>query len=407
MPTLSVKHIISPRSSVLAGGLLLLAGFIVEYGWVSGNAEATRFFFKRATITVIAALGFILTGTACLTSLVSSRKPKQLIHFYAASGSLAIGIVGTIGIFSDVFSRVLDLPPQFWKMNPVYVFVFFMAGIVVSRLSAPPTRVNTFLIRAGTVFIAASGILLMLNELINTDYIFMNSSVKAPGLGGAPLMVAAAVGIWGLWRDAEWNKQSIDGTRPSHIYFAMDILVTLIVITVALIAFGLSQGRSQDIMMDQMSQVAKDKRIFFEASLSSAYGRALQANERPVIAATLDAFREGSSPRQDAIDRLMASVRSIVKRDLTALSVTDRMGNVVATTGKFALNPEQRIKLLDHSDAELLWDDGYLMRTYMPVMENGREVGHMTSEQRLPHANLHASYGKRTRSRTHDIGTTA
>ena len=380
MQPFRLKNLVSPHTSAAIGCLLLLAGLVACYGWRAGNTAATQLFLRGAIVSPLGGTAFILLGLAFASQRLCSAKAATLIRLGMACGLLLIGAAGIVGFTSNVFDRISHAHPQLWKMHAVGVFVVLLSGLVLINLRASPTRANILIVKFGTGCVVASGVLLVLNQFINTDYIFMTNGIKTPALGGAALAVITGIGLWGLWRDSKWNQQPTDA-EPSHIYFAMEGLVTLIVASVALIAFSLSQGRSQEIMIDQMSVVSKDKRLFFEATIRSAYDNALRASERPIFASLL------GTPTRDPVEgskeRIEASLRSLVKHGFDGVSVTDRAGTVVSSAGRFVLAPAQRVKLANKAGAELLWDDGYVFRSHLPMLVDGMEVGHVTAEQRL------------------------
>ena len=375
-----LKDWISPRASAAIGCLLLLSGVVACYGWVAGNTGATQLFLRGAIVSPLGGTAFILLGLTFACPQICSAKTANHISLGMACGLLLIGAVGIVGFAGNVFVRLSHAHLYLWKMHVVGVFVALLSGLVLMNLRVSPTRANIFIVKFGTVCVVASGVLLVLNQYINTDYIFMTNGIKAPAFGGAAFAVATGIGLWGLWRDVPWNQRSIDA-EPSHIYFAMEGLVTLIVASVALIAFSLSQGRSQEIMIDQMSVVSKDKRLFFDATLRSAYDNALRATGGPFFASLLD--RPTGDPVEGSAERIEAALRSLVKHGFAGLSVTDRAGTVVGSAGRFVLASAQRVQLANKAGAELLWDDGYVFRSYLPIVVDGKEVGHVTAEQRL------------------------
>ena len=365
------------------GCLLLLAGLVATFGWLAQNVAATQLFFKGAMVSPLGSVALLLLGAALALPPTISAKAASHARLLIAIGLVMIsvaGLVGAFGIAGNAIARVTNASPQTLKMHPVGIFVVLLSASILISLNASANVASRLIIKFGTACVAATGIVLFFNQFVNTDYIFMTSGPKTPAFGGAALAIATGIGLWGLWRDSAWNQRPIDA-EPSHIYFAMEVLVTAIVGSVALIAFGLSQGRSQDIMIDQMRIVAKDKRLFFHAALNSAYEKALQVSERPTFSSTLALLGKGDA--YGSAKNLAASVRVLVRRGVTAVSVTDKSGAVVAVAGSFAVDPEQRVRLAKMQGAELLWDDGYVLRTYLPVFVDHEEIGHIAIEQRL------------------------
>ena len=396
MHSFHLKDLIAPRSSAAIGCLLLLTGLIACIGWGVGNAAATQLFLQGANVSPLGGLAFILLGLAFACPLLRSVRAANHIRVWTSCGLLLIGVTGIIVFASNVFGWIAHAPLQLLKMHAVGVLLVLLSGAVLINLRPTPTRANILIVKLGTGCIVATGLFLVLNQYINTDYIFMTNGIRAPAFGGAALAVATGIGLWGMWRNAAWNQRSLD-VEPSHVYFAMEVLVTLIVASVALIAFGLSQGRSQDIMIDQMSIVAKDKRFFFEAVLRSAYDNSLRASELPIFASTLGTL--AGAPIAGSADRLAASVRSLVRHGFSGMSITGRDGTVVGSAGRFVLDPEQRVRLANKPGTELLWDEGYVFRSYLPILVDGEEIGHVAAEQRLD------DLTKLHREATHGEGT--
>ncbi|WP_344761985.1 GGDEF domain-containing protein [Actimicrobium antarcticum] len=362
---------------------MIIAGILVCIGWATGNASATRLFFEGEAISVVVAIEFILAGTVFVVAGLRHPLALRLMQRGVAAGLLALSTVGAIGLLTDGLARSLYFSTATLAMSPGAVAVFVLSGVLLLMLAPTQSRTNRLVIQLGTAGIAAIGVILILNEYVNTDYIFTTGKVKQAALGTAILFLALAVGMWGLWRDAAWNNHPRKDVKPSSIYLAVDVLVTVIVATVALIAFGLSQGRSQEIMLDQMDVVAKDKRLFFDTLLNSHFDKALLSSERPAIIKALVEIAEDRTSNGERVELMTAAAHSFVKRDFSAFSIRTNDGKLVASAGSVVVKAEQRIRLWGNTGVELLWDKGYVLRTHLPVHRNDEVVGFVDAEQRM------------------------
>ena len=132
MHLLSIDRWISPRSSALLGVVLILSGVTICVGWATGNVGATRLYFEGATISIIGAVEFILSGTAFIVPHVATPRVVRPVHRLIAAFMLGLSTFGAVGLCSDVLTRHLALPPPMLGMNP--------AAILLTASSAWPSK---------------------------------------------------------------------------------------------------------------------------------------------------------------------------------------------------------------------------------------------------------------------------
>ena len=382
MPTL-LNRVSTPKNSCLMGGAVFLAGSIILTGWMIGLPKLTTLGLGSGTVSIGAALGFMLTGIALMLRQVV-LSPRSLMLQRLCGGLIvtitAVGVVKTVvesqvTAQSGFFSRAI-------LMNPAgIVGLLIMGSIFLMSARKQSPRVQKA-IRIGTVVIALIGGAILLGSFINTDYLYVTGTAKPVAQSGAVLFVLIAFALWSGWLNAERN-QAGDGADTHQIYRTIDILVTVIVATVSLVAFSLSQGRTEQIMLDQLSITGKDKRNYFETVLQARLDKARLISSRPALVNFVreDSQAGGKDPSKHA--PLLQSATTLLQQGFSAISYTDDQGTVLAAAGQSVTEPEQRLHLWGQRDIELLWDHGYVLRTRLPLIDEAGSTGFLTSEQRL------------------------
>lgn len=385
---LFLSRIATPKSSGVIGGAVFLAGGIVLIGWMMNLPQLTTLGLGSGTVSVGAALGFMLTGIA-LFLRQASQAPWSVMSQRLCGGMIvAITAVGVVKLLvesqgtaqSGFLSRAI-------LMNPAGIIGLLIIGSLFLMLAGKQSSRVGMMVRVGTAIIAVIGGAILLSSLINTDYLYLTGTAKPVAQSGALLFVLIAFALWCSWRKAAWNQVDDEGATR-RIYRTIDILVTVIVATVSLVAFSLSQGRTEQIMLDQLSITGKDKRNYFETVLQSHLEKARLIGSRPAL---VNFVREDSQAAgKDPVKRapLLQSATTLLQQGFSAIAYTDMEGTVLAAAGKSVETPEQMVHLWEQRDIKLLWDHGFVLRTRLPLTDKLGNAGFLIGEQRLDQLTL-------------------
>ena len=382
----ALQHrLINLRTSPFFGVLILLPGVLAIIGWATAIAPLKTLFVGATPMSGSSALCFIVAGSALAMLRVVGLQRHRQCQLLAGLILIAFSTFGILATMQLVlWDAIPGLPAGFTRTNPSAITGFVVAGVLLVQLSRMESLDRGRLFQVGTAILAGIGMLGLLSYAINMDYLYIVPDAKPLAWSSAVLFILLALGIWGAWRAAPWNTQAIREDVSRDIYRTIDIMVTLIVAVVALVAFGLSQGRSEQVMLDQMRIVGDDKRTFFETVLTSHLDKALQINTRPAIVKFLRDYASTTEAGKAAMmASLVISARSFVQHGFSAFSYLDNDNNVLTSAGQFTVDPEQRLPISTQYDAELLWKDGYVFRVRLPIQDESGRSGFTLTEQRL------------------------
>jgi diguanylate cyclase (GGDEF)-like protein len=366
-------------SLVFMAGVAVLTGFFFDIPLLTGQAGVS------APMAASTAFCFAFAGAAVAAKWI--LEPVRAVRLQVVSGwvLLALSLVGVLALLHfPEWQPIRGALRSAAQMSPGALAGFGLTGTLFLLLARAGSRTARNLIRVLTAALAAVGLLGLLSYAVNMDYLYLVPDARRMAFSTALCFVLLALAIWGAWRRAEWNSMDQRAELSTRIYRTIDVLVTLIVASVVLVTFGLSQGRSEQVMLDQMSIVGKDKRLFFATVLDAHLDKAVQIATRPAIVKFLrDYIAEGAWNDPVKKAPLVASTESFVQHGFSAFSYVADGERVLATAGKFTENPEQSLRVSTKYDWQLLWKDGYILRIRLPVQDGSGQSGFIVTEQHL------------------------
>lgn len=75
----------------LAGGLTLLLGLVVIFGWYTGNETLVQVLPEFVPMQYNTALGFVFCGAGLLLRIFGKNKPPDLVSFLTSASGRAAG----------------------------------------------------------------------------------------------------------------------------------------------------------------------------------------------------------------------------------------------------------------------------------------------------------------------------
>ena len=375
-----------PKLREIPAVMLVLVGLVILAGWSLGFPRLTALFPSKSPTTASSAFCFVVAGIALLPQSVLGETRSH--YFRTLCGSILIGVcvIGAVTLLNyKPWHPIRGLASSAGLLNTGTLVGFAFTALALFMLKWRRNHRISLSFRVCTAVIGAVGTLGVLSYVINMDYLYVVADAKPMALATALLFLVLSGAVWNRWKIAPRPDAERDGDAAKRIYRTIEVLVTLIVATVALVTFGLSQGRTEQVMLDQMSIVGKDKRTFFASVLDSHLDKVIQIATRPAIVKFMQEYNAEASWDDPVKKRpLVDSANSFVKHGFTALSYIGEGERVITSAGTFLANPELSLLVSSKYDWHLLWQDGYTLRVRLPIRDETGQSGFIVTEQRLP-----------------------
>lgn len=191
---------------------------------------------------------------------VATRKSTcQLLQaipsFFSGGLIILISAIALIGVVNPNFSGLLyGATKPVVTMNVISIFGFILSGFAFIFLGTSlKNRASRRFIELVTVVTGAIGAIGMLSYVVNLDYLYVTFYSMRMSFPTALMFVFLALGLNGLSHRTSWDVSNQLEISPKQIYHTVDRMLIFIVASVSLIVFGLSQGRTERLMSDQMT----------------------------------------------------------------------------------------------------------------------------------------------------------
>jgi diguanylate cyclase (GGDEF)-like protein len=366
--------------------LLLVVVIVVACGWFFDIPLLKTMGIGTTQTALISTACFAIAALTLLQGSPLTTWAMRSIRICAGILILVISVTASIEAVNPEFLRtVFGAANPALMMSSVSILGFILSGLALIFLGASfQGSILKRFVQFVTVISWAIGAVGILSYVVNLDYLYVTSYSMRTPFPTALMFIMLALGLNALGNEAIWNIPTRSEVSPKHIYRTIDLVLIFIVATVSLIAFGLSQGRTEQLMSDQMTMLSQNRRSFFENALAAHVGKALQAASRPAIIVDVRKVSQHGSlaidPNRELLD---ASAKSFLDFGFSALAYVDADDKTLASHGDFVKQPEQSIALEGKFESTLLWKNGYVLHTKLPMADKDGLAGYLISEQRM------------------------
>ncbi len=334
-------------------------------------------------MTITSALCFGLTGGALVLQPFISHSWASRLRLICA---VVIILIGGIAIGETILrtssTHLNSLQKSTGQMNPAAGVGFVLTGFLLIASDRSKQAASGTVIQVFTALVAAIGVIGALSFLINIDYLYVLPHAERMAFPTACNFIIVALGVWCVWSGAQWNVETAEEIASHHIYRTLEVLLVIIVAAVSFVVFGFSQASSEQLMLDQMSIVAKGRRDFFESVLQLHLDQAIQISSRPaIISFVRDLVQNESGPDTTRLSPLVVSAQSFLMHGFSAFAYIGPDSEILTSHGEFVSQPEIRIPIAGKYPSELLWKDGYILRTRLPLTDSAGLSGYVLAEQ--------------------------
>jgi protein-histidine pros-kinase len=352
-------------------------------GWWLHLSAVVRILPGFAPMVFNTALCFGLAGSALL-----------LLPVRAAAASLLLAVAGCVlaehllqinlGVdWPSLHTWIRDANPAPGRMSRGTATGFLMSGVVLLLTGYPRSRwlhvsARLLILGVGSIGVLGAAGYLVSAQLLFPEYWF--TGVAAHTAAGLLLLGA---GLWSaLWQIAP-VRMAIFAREDNRIALIGGVVLVATGLGIGVATFAVLQDRVQTLVRDDLLLSHARRVDVFEDMIELREANARIAATRPAVLRNLRTIRSG---RDDGthLANVRAVVDSFLQEGFSAIAYHDLDGKLIAKGGRVADKPAISVALATPNKAELLWQEGFLLRHRIPMYDAAGKVGELLGEQPLP-----------------------
>ena len=374
----------------LLAALVALLGGVVVFGWIVGAAPVVRLMPDFAAMTFVTALCFLLTGAALLApELWPVRGQAIQTRIGYAVVVLATAMIaehlGDVDLGIDLLSLHAPLDPDNphpgrMAFNTALALVLIGTVLAVMRnvRGAAGISLLTVLVLGATA-IGATG---LVGYVLGVEFIYAWFGYSSMALHTAIGLTVAGGALALATRALPWYRERIAANPAEHIGMVGAAWLISIALIAGITGFVVMQQRAEESLGDTLAVALHNRIQLFDSLITLRAGNTTLIATRPAMIMHLRTL--ASAPDDARARAAVAEVAaSFLPGGFSAVAIYDQRGAEVSQRGVFALEPTLALPLNASHDAELLWQDGFILRTRAQLSDVSGVVGTALAEQRL------------------------
>ena len=376
-------------NAALCGAISGLLGATALAGWILHDPALVRIRPDWAIMELNAALALVLGGAALI--LPGSLREQQgriaqrvcaLIVLLLGALSLAERILGLdLGIdWPGLHHSLSEFDPHAGRMAPATSLGFLAFGIALLQWNHAPGRRGELRLRSLALVTIASGLFSLAAYFLKLDLVYGWDNVALAAPHTAAGVSLLGMGLWlQVRRDADNRQANQHGRGILSMVAAALVVVTIVA---GAMAFAFMQGRVEQMTTESLVRLHSDRaRLFTNVILQNTLLASSVATLPSAVAPLRSLQRAPGDPAARA--QLQEVARSYLPSGGSAWLAFYREGQLLAEAGSQAPQPEMTVALRGTIRRELLWSQGFHLRTRLAVRDGERVLGEVVLERSL------------------------
>ncbi|MGM9486731.1 PAS domain S-box protein [Ideonella sp. YS5] len=387
----------SSLSTARAVGLLVaLLGATLALRWVFQIEAITRLVPGSEHLGIVNPLLFIAAAVCLCLACRPSRPPGWPARLSAACAAALVVLplgylvenVFDVSLGID-FVRAGTLPtagnPHPGRISPNASLAFLLAGIAFWIEGRRPTPRRQFAYLVLTLAVSALGLAGLAGHLLGLETLYHVASFNRMLPSTAFGLSLLGVGLWML-REASlaFDAKQLQ-TIEQRIKRRSVAVITLVAVAGGIAGFAVMRDTFERSVAKDMLLVATTNATSLAHTIDVSLWFPRTVTSRPAARQALDKLSKAPGD-EAAMDFLQKVADSFLTADLTGVEIYAANGELVAQAGSKTPANLHVIQRLAHTDqpSVLAWSDGYLLLADTDVRVDGRLVGRVHTEQRMP-----------------------
>jgi len=329
-------------------------------------------------------------GAALILEGSGAAFRKSLPAFAALMAATSViaaiewGLGENLGIDFPTLHRSLgisSLTPG--RPSPTCCVCLLLLGGAIGGLPFAANRRITFALAALATIGGALGATSLAGYLLGVEFL-----ISWPSSTPLPPQAAIAFTVLGLalWRALLLRAREQAANDPidegRRIHLTAIWVLSLIAVTAGVATFALAQYEYQNVVHRNLERSLRERRAFLEYAIREHVQQVSVAVNRPMLVQLVTAAQSARDLAK-AREALKMSADALTKNGFSAWRY-EIDGYASVSAGTFVRTPALAVPLVGPYTTELIFDDGYFLRTRMPIRNAAGPVGFAVAEDPLP-----------------------
>lgn len=171
------------------------------------------------------------------------------------------------------------------------------------------------------------------------------------------------------------------GSQRITVLGGMILIVLTVVVSITV--FGIMQRNTEAVLSSSLELSLESRSWLVQSRLESQANSVVTIATRPFLIKQINNFNKGINKKK-AKAALQAGLDSFLLTGFTGLAIFDFNGTEITSSGEFIVNPQLKIPVKSQVSAALLWKDEIVFSTEIPFWYNGRVVGFVRGQAKVP-----------------------
>jgi len=370
----------------LAGG-----GLCVAAGVLSGQVELARLFLNAVPASLNAGL---LSLVAAVALWSDPRMPSRRLAWCAAllisvPALVLVEHLGGVDLGIDIpaLHRAMQpTSPHPGRLAPNTCLGFLFAGLALWLQHRPGLRWRSLLVSCSVYGTLAVGLSALTGYVLDLEAMYRLLSFNSMSAAVMAMLVVLGTTLWSnlLVGDAIDDKAAdpVDERPEDRITRTAVGVLGIVAVVSGVAGFALMQRAYKMTVAEGLETAARGHAGAFAHSLKQEMEIAESVSRQLALQRSLAQLGVKPTDAQ-AFDDLRELASSVLGQDFSALRVENGRGESLLEAGSARLRSAVVALPLGDGHSTLLWDDGLVLHSELPVERNGDRVGGLMLERRL------------------------
>lgn len=380
------------RVSTAIGAAVLLIAVTTLLGWFTQTELLVRpvggpvMVFNTALCLALLALAVILDNPESLHKIRIQQGLGGIVILVAAAVLSQHLFRTNIGVDWPSLHRWLATDnPYPGRMSQPTAFAFMLCGAALMLMHRARSLWLGLLVQALTLLPALIAVAALAGLLLELRFVYENYLFGQMAAPTAASVIAISIALCLCWRRTAWYRSRAVLKNEGQRIGLVGALTLAVVTSCAVLAgFHTAQREVGATISEGLLQTLKSNINTFTLIVEHRTVRAQTISTRPLAGEYLLKLKSRHND-VEVIGLISKMAASFLPLGFSGIAIIDSNGREVLRAGRLADQPQWSTRLdLPHSPDLLWWNGNLLLRSRLPILNDGKVVGEVMSEQPLP-----------------------